>query len=192
MPRAQTLDITTVAKLIKLQPRQVQQLTAEGVLHRARDADGTEIRGRYHMVECVHGYIDYLRARTPIEGSSEHEYDKLRTRRMAFESEMAELKLNLLKGTLHRGEDVEFCVTTQITACRSRLLAIPSRVSRLLIGKRSFKEIYNLIYGEIELALRELTGYDAKKFSAKTIEYVESLSEHGTNGEGKDAAAKTD
>ena len=144
------------------------------------------------MVECVHGYIDYLRARTPIEGSNADEYDKLRTRRMAFESEMAELKLNLLKGTLHRGEDVEFCVTTQITACRARLLAIPSRVARLLIGKRNFKEIYNLIYREIEMALRELTGYDATKFSQRTEEYIESLDRQGPNGDASSSAAKAE
>jgi hypothetical protein len=192
MPRIQTIDITTVAKLLKLTPRHVQQLTAEGVLLRARDPDGKELRGRYEMVRCVHGYIDYLRARTPIEGSGEAEYAQLRTRRMAFESEMAELKLNLLKGTVHRAEDVEFCVTTQITACKARLLAIPSRVSRLLVGKKSFKEIYALIYREIELALRELTGYDASKFSRQTEEYIESLDGQGKNGEAKDATAETE
>lgn len=188
MPRQQTLDISTTAKLLKLQPRQVQQLTADGVLQRARDEDGSEIKGRYVMVQCVHGYIDYLRARVPLEGSSEDEWQQLRTRRMAFESEMAELKLNLLKGKLHRAEDVEFCVTTMITACRARLLAIPSRIARLLIGKKKFKEIFDLIYREIELALRELTGYDASKFNRQTEDYIDSMEQHGPNGEAAEGA----
>lgn len=188
MPRIQTIDLTTLAKLIDITPRHVQQLTADGVLVRARDEDGKELRGRYEMVRSVHAYIRFLRARLPVEGASEEEYAQLRTRRMAFESEMAELKLNLLKGKLHRAEDVEFCVTTMITACRARLLSIPSRIARLLIGKKKFKEIFDLIYREIELALRELTGYDANKFSRQTEEYLDSISDQGTNGEAAEGA----
>jgi hypothetical protein len=50
-------------------------------------------------------------------------------------AEVAELQLAVLKGKLHRTEDVEFIMTNRDSAIRARLLAIPARTTRLLIAK---------------------------------------------------------
>jgi len=63
-------------------------------------------------------------------------------------------------------------MTNMLTATESRLLAIPSRVTRLLIGQTEFQKICDLIYGEIEMALKELSDYDPQKFEEANEEYL--------------------
>jgi hypothetical protein len=47
-----------IAKFLLLTPRRVQQLTAEGVLTRARDLEtGEFLRDRYSLIETTHAYI---------------------------------------------------------------------------------------------------------------------------------------
>ena len=176
MPRIQTVDLSTLARSLDLTPRRVQQLTTEGVLVRARDEEGKELRGRYELVRNNHAYIHYLQARLPIgESAGAADRAAMKAQREAYETEMALIKLNLLRGKVYPAAVVELAITTMVTACKQRLLAIPARVARLLIGCKTFKEAFDLIYHEIELALRELTGYDANYFRKSTEEHVASL-----------------
>lgn len=171
MARA-TINTTQLARLILITPRHVNRLVADGVLTRAVDDDGKELRGRFEMVANVQAYIRHILARTQHDEPGESVYSRLRNDRMRDEGEMTRLRLLEIKGKLHRADDVEFAVTSMITACRSRLLAIPSRITTRLIGKRSFKEIYRIIYDEIVLALRELSGYEAKKFRRSSDQFL--------------------
>jgi hypothetical protein len=165
---------------------------ADGVLTRATDDDGNELRGRFEMVANVQAYIRHIEARRQFDAPGESEYVRLRNERMAREGELSALRLDEIRGKLHRSDDVEFAVTSMITACRSRLLSIPSRITRQLIGKRSFKEIYGVIYNEIVLALRELSGYDARKFSRQSEEFLKRNGDDDENGNenGKRPAAR--
>ena len=54
-------------------------------------------------------------------------------------------------------------MTAMVRAFRARVLAIPSRTTRQLIGKTDFHEIHGLLEAEIESALRELSEYDPSK-----------------------------
>ena len=145
MARA-TINTAQLARLILTTPRHVNRLVADGVLTRATDDDGKELRGRFEMVANVQQYIRHLQARHQHDTTGESDYSRLRNQRMADEGELTRLRLDEIRGKLHRADDVEFAVTSMITACRSRLLSIPSRITRQLIGKRSFKEIYSIIY----------------------------------------------
>ena len=58
-------------------------------------------------------------------------------------AETEELRAAELKRKLHRTEDIEFIFTNIFTSIRSKLLAIPSRLTRLIIGKTVFQEIYD-------------------------------------------------
>ena len=75
------------------------------------------------------------------------------------------LKLRLFKGSLHEASDVDFCMTNMLTFFKQRILAIPARISRQLIGKKSFREIYDIIMTEIVSCLSELSGYDRNMFA---------------------------
>lgn len=188
MARA-TINTTQLARLILTTPRHVNRLVADGVLTRATDDDGNELRGRFEMVTNVQQYIRHLQARRQHDPPGESEYSRLRNERMAREGELSRLRLDEIRGKLHRADDVEFAVTSMITACRSRLLSIPSRITRQLVGKRSFKEIYSIIYTEITLALRELSGYDAKKFRRQSDQF---LSQNGNRDNENENESETE
>jgi hypothetical protein len=169
-----TIDQTQLAKLLDLTPRHIRRLVGDGVLQRARDVDGKELFQRYELVHNVRAYIQYLRTQARLDDASQSKWVLLRNQKMEADSETAVLKLNLFKNTLHRADDVEFILTNMFTALKSRLLAIPSRVTRLLIGQTSFQVIYDLVYGEIELALRELSAPTPQLFARQNVAYLAS------------------
>jgi phage terminase Nu1 subunit (DNA packaging protein) len=183
MATQQSLDTSQLAKLVGTSPRWIQKLTAEGVLDRARDADGTALRGRYPL-RAVTQYCDHLRALAKLDDASQQRYEASRNAKVAAEAEMAQLRLMEYKGTLHRSEHVEFVMTQMLTAFKARAIAIPSRVARLCVGKK-FKEIFSLIMTEIELALRELSGYDRSRFQAESAAYMaaQGVELTSTNGQ---------
>lgn len=185
MARTVTLDTAQLARFLDITPRHVFRLTNDGVLVRARDEAGNELRGRYDLLPNNVSYIRHLRQQGRMDDASESEYQRQRVGRMRAENEMAQIKLKELKGEMHRSADVEFVMTNMITATKQRLLAIPSRISRLLVGVTKFQKIYDMIYKEIEIALKELSGYQPEMFEARNKEFLSIQGEaaNGTNGE---------
>jgi len=166
------MSATQLAKLVRATPRWIHKLTQDGVLHRATDEDGSELRGRY-SARSIGDFCDYLRKQGRIDDTSELRYAALRNERMAADNELSQLNLAERKGQLHNSDDVEFVMTQMLTAFKSRILAIPSRSSRQCVGKK-FREIFDIQMHEIELALRELSGYDEAKFVKENREYLAS------------------
>jgi phage terminase Nu1 subunit (DNA packaging protein) len=132
------------------------------------------LRGRYSLVETKHAYIRFLRD-GKLDDPDENNYTRARTRRMVAEAKAAELRLAVLSGKLYRAEDIEFIFTNIFTAVKAKLFSIPSRVTRLLIGKTDFQEIFNLIMREIEAACSELVEINASLFNAQNEQYLEAL-----------------
>jgi Phage DNA packaging protein, Nu1 subunit of terminase len=194
MAKALTIDKGQLAQLLDITPRHVQRLTGDGILTRARDVDGKELMGRYELIANVRSYIKYLRMQARLDDASESKYVMLRNNKMAADSETATLKLAIFKNTLHKADDVEFILTNMFTAMKSRLLAIPSRVTRLVIGQVNFQVIYDLIYTEIELALRELADYNPMMFKRQNDAYLASQGADPTslNGEAYDSSDDED
>jgi hypothetical protein len=90
-------------------------------------------------------------------------------------AEEAELRLKVIKGKLHRAEDVEFLMTQRDTAIKAQFLAIPSRTARLLVGKTDYQEIYNLLMAEVLAVLENLSGYDPRAFNEQNEKYLAGL-----------------
>jgi len=168
----QLIETTQLAKLIDVTPAWVRKLTADGVLSRARDADGKEMVGRYYIL-AVRDYCRYLRAAARLDDASEARGRALRNEKLAAESEMMHLNLAERKGELHDARDVEFIMNNMLTYFKQRVLSIPARVARLCVGK-PFREIFDLLMIEIELCLRELSGYDRARFAAQRQKYLEN------------------
>jgi hypothetical protein len=163
------------------------------VVARARNELGEEMQGRYELVPTVHAYIKYLQEQAKWDDASETRYAQLRNQKMASEAAMADLKLMEIKGALLRKMDVEFIVTNMITATKSHMLSIASRVARLVLGQTKFQVVYDLIYNELELALRELSTFGPDMFVARNTAYLasqgadpRSLTAEGPNGEVED------
>jgi hypothetical protein len=175
-----TADTTQLAKFLDITPRHVRRMKADGILVLARDADGAELRGRYELLPNNIAYIRYLRRKASPDDASENQYQALRNQRMAAEAEHATLDLRLYKQQLHRADDTEFVVGNMVEAAKARILKIPRRVTKLILGLTDFQKIYDLIYAEIEAALRELASYNRKMFTRENREYVKAA---GANGE---------
>jgi phage terminase Nu1 subunit (DNA packaging protein) len=189
-----TVDTAQLARLFDVNPRTIRRLTNDAVLVRARDDEGQELRGRYELLINVRSYCKHLRDQNRLDDTSETKYAMLRNQKMAADAQMSDLKLAEYKGELHRSPDVEFIMTNMLTAFKQRALAIPSRTARTLVGITNYQTIYERLYGEIELMLRELSSYDRSMFTARRQEYLEAQGidpsildgEQGDNGETDD------
>jgi len=109
------MTVNQLARLLDISPRYVQQLTKDGILQRATDEDGRELRGRYNLLS-VRDYCRYLRTLARLDDASEQRYSVLRNERMAAENELTQLILAERKGQLHNSDDVEFVMTQMLTA----------------------------------------------------------------------------
>lgn len=172
-----------MAKFIDVTPHRVRQLREAGILKLARDVDGSELRGRYVVLENNIAYIRYLRQQRGMqENASQSEFESHRNRREAANAERAELELKLFKGQVHRWEDIEVILTQRITAAKQRILAIASRTARLVTGCKSFEKNYNTLYTECESACNEIATLNARTFMKQTMAYLKSLKERNGNG----------
>jgi phage terminase Nu1 subunit (DNA packaging protein) len=183
-----TVTTSQLAGLLLLSERRIQQLVRGGILkHALEENTGRELRGRFRFVPNLHAYLRYQRGELGSDDVTETRYLDGRARRMTALAEAEELRLKQLKGELHRSADIEFVMTNIFTAVKAKLFSIPSRVTRLLIGKTSFQEIFDLIMREIEAACSELVEINATMFAAQNETYLASLFPNGAkpncNGE---------
>jgi hypothetical protein len=99
---SKNLDTSQLAKLCDTSPRWIQKLTTDGVLNRARDADGAELRGRYNLL-AIRDYCRYLKTLAHLDDASEARHLALKNEKLAAETEMAHMNLLSAKGscTMH-------------------------------------------------------------------------------------------
>jgi hypothetical protein len=113
-----------------------------------RRIPGHELRGRFHAIPNIQNYIRYLREELGSEDVTETRFLDARSRGMAAMASAEELRLDVLRGKLHRAEDVEFFMSNRDSAIRARILAIASRITRILVGKTDPVEIRAIIDAE--------------------------------------------
>ena len=89
---ASSFNIQAIAKLLKLSERRIQQLAKEGVIPKAE-------RGKYDLVNSVHGYIDYLKAKAGGEFTAE-EVLKNKNKLLKAKAELAEIDKMKASGEL--------------------------------------------------------------------------------------------
>jgi phage terminase Nu1 subunit (DNA packaging protein) len=148
-----TYPVATVAKLLLLTERRVQQLTREGVLPRAD-------RGRYELAPVVQAYVRYLRDRAlpgEAEGVSE-DFQKARARRTAAEANMAEMRAAEARGELIPAQDVREVLTSVLGRVRSKLLSLPAKLAPQMVNLGSVVHAEEHIRGAVHEALAELAG----------------------------------
>jgi hypothetical protein len=140
------------------------------------------------MIPTNHCYIAYLKKRGNWDSSGEAARMASTNRKLAADAEIAELRLLQLKGTLHRAVDVEFLWTNKLTRIKARIQAIPSRTSRVLVGKTDYRDIHDILTEEVELVLRECSGYNSTDFRSAAEAYLHG---QGAGEEDLEAVAGT-
>lgn len=171
--------LATVAKVLNLSERRVQQLVREGILPKP-------IKGKYDLIACVRAYIKYLQERAFGKDAAPQDTHLERARLLKAQADKTELEVDTLRGNLIPLEQVESDWRGIVMACRSKLLSIPSRSAFQIATLSDTHEIERFLKRSIYEALNEL---------AKPENYadIEALPEDEADGDlGLDATTGAD
>ena len=140
-----------VADFLDLSERRVRQLRDKGIIAETRP-------GLYDLRTVTRQYVNYLRK----DGSPEEmvDYNTERARLVRAKRENEELELSLRKREVHRSEDIERIMSDMLIRFKSRLMAIPAKLSPILAKKTDQTEIFKLMKSAVDEALDELSDYD--------------------------------
>lgn len=163
-----TVSAAVLGDLFGVSDGRVRQMAREGILVRAA-------KGRYKLADSVKNYILNLklaadRAETELSGSG-ISYEEEKALHERVKRNISELKLQTMKGELHKGTDVEMVMSDMLAAFRTRVLGIPSKTAPVL-EDRDAAFIKDRLTKEVMEALDELKDYDPGAFYGD--EYVES------------------
>lgn len=113
-----TYPVGTIAKLLMLTDRRVQQLSKEGVIPKAD-------RGRYELAPSVQGYIRYLQSLDVGPGEGEEgaiNYQSEKARRMRADADLKEMAVLQLRGSLINAEEAAAVTALLMSELKTKLL----------------------------------------------------------------------
>lgn len=133
--------------------RNVRTLRDKGVL--------TEYKpGLYNLETATRQYINFLRKKNP-NAEEKVDYNTERAKLVRAKREGQELELQLRKNEVHTTEDVESVMTDMLIRFKTRLIAIPAKLSPIFTQKTEEVEIFRLLKAAVDEALEELADFDA-------------------------------
>lgn len=165
-----TYPVGTIAKLLMLSDRRVQQLTKEGVIPKAE-------RGRYELAPAVQGYIRYLQERSLRSDQSPIDYHTEKARLTKAQADREEVEAAKAMGEVVSVKQVETNLANLFAEVRANFRNVPDRVVSALIGSTDEREVKAVLLREIDLVLHALAESDV------LIEPSEDDEEAGDDGE---------
>ncbi len=168
-----TVAAAVLGELFGVKDRRIRQMAEEGIVVRAA-------KGRYKLVDSVKNYLLTLKLAAEGVGvelvDGEISFDEEKALHERVKRHISELKLQIMKGELHKAEDVEIVMTDMLAAFKTRMMNIPSKVAPIL-ESRDTAFIKDRLTSEVTEALNELKDYNPKAFYSD--EYVESEEDDG-------------
>ncbi|MBE5917637.1 MAG: terminase small subunit [Pseudobutyrivibrio ruminis] len=153
----------TLEALLGVKDRTIRDLAEKGIVKR-------DSKGRYFFWESAKGYITALKLANAgkLNSKTDDDPDSLdldeeKALHEHLKRQITEIKLQLIKGQVHKAEDVEAVMTDMFEKFKSKMTALPSKLAKKLEGK-SRTEIQKILKLEIDNALTELSSYDAADF----------------------------
>lgn len=147
---ATTYPVSTIAKLLDLTERRVQQLAREGVLPKAES-------GRYDLVQAVRGYVKYLRDRAVGDASAADAYTE-RARLTRLTADKLELEIARQTGQLVDAAAVKKEAFSAGRQVRDRLMKIPDKLSPELATMDDAHAIRHRLLAEFREVLEALAS----------------------------------
>lgn len=174
-----------VAEFLNLTERRVRQLRDEGIIRETRP-------GLYKLIEVNHDYIDYLKG--GIKSEEKISYHEERAKLVRAKRRNQELDLRLREKELHEAAEIEEVMGEMLINFKTRLLAIPAKLSPLLANKKSKVEIHKILREAVEEALGELadfpTAFSIEEVEEEAEEKQEEKEEETKGNEAKKTHAK--
>ncbi len=162
-----TVSAAVLGDMFGVSDRRIRQMAEEGIVARAA-------KGRYKLVDSIKNYL--LTVKLAAEGvgvdlaDGEINLEEEKGLHERVKRHISELKLQIMKGGLHKAQDVEIVMTDMLVAFKTRMMNIPSKVAPIL-ESRDAVFIKDRLTCEIIEALNELKDYDPRAFYSE--EYVE-------------------
>lgn len=142
--------VKAVAEWLDLTESRVRQLRKDKII--------TEYRpGLYELKTVNHEYINYLRKSSPAEAGIDYNAERAKLARAKRESQ--ELELRLRRGELHETGEIEQAMTGTLVKFKTRLMAVPAKLSPILAKKKDQAEIFMIIKKAVDEALEELSDF---------------------------------
>jgi phage terminase Nu1 subunit (DNA packaging protein) len=128
----QLVSYEDLARVMDVQPKSIAGLVAKGMPH--------EARGQYDVGRCLAWYVRYLHAQMTRSGMTEEEKNSgvnLRVERhrlLKAQADLSELDLLERRGKIIPIAAYEKLLLGWVITIRQRVLALPSRLSGMLVG----------------------------------------------------------
>lgn len=149
------VSTSELAAIVGKTPQWIRQLTRDRVLFQVG-------RGKYILADAVQAYILYAAG-----GNEEDDKPRLNDERAQLtliKRQMAELDLAVMRGELHKADDVRAVMEDSLIALRSRLLGIPTKLAPRVQYVQDLAIITDMMTDEIRSALTTLADYDPEVF----------------------------
>ena len=98
-----------------------------------------------------------------MEDGSEIVLDEERAKHEHIKAQITEIKLKLIRGQVHKAEDVETVMTDMLLKFKNKMMGFPSTLAVKLEGEDRL-EIQKILEREVNDALLELAAYNPKNF----------------------------
>lgn len=151
---------TLLADLFGLTERRIRQLAEEGIIVKVK-------RGRYDLSTSIRNYIIHLKTNNDLKedkSDKEIDYDMEHALLERAKREKVELELAAMRGQVHHSEDVERIMNDMLSNFRSKLLALPTKASPMLIARDDIGSIQEILHNQILEVLQELSEYNPEDF----------------------------
>lgn len=162
-----TVSAAVLGNIFGVTDRRIRQMAEEGIIVRVA-------KGRYNLVESVKNYILSLKLAVDSAGSDnpdgELNIEEEKALHERVKRHISELKLQTMKGELHKAEDVRRVMTDMLSSFKTRLMNVPAKVAPVL-EDRDAGYIKDRLTAEVTEVLNELKDYDPADFYSD--EYVE-------------------
>lgn len=152
---APVVTTAQISEILDVSTRRIQQLAKEGVLVRIS-------HGSFDLKASIKSYIEFRISRE----QEDDELDKTTEEALWTRArrQKTELELQIMRGDLHRSEDVKRVMNDMIGAFRARILSIPSKFAPQLVGKTEIPPIKAILKNAVFETLEELAEYDPVAF----------------------------
>lgn len=151
--RGPTYPVHTIAKLLMISERRVQQLTKEGVIPKAE-------RGRYELAPAVQGYIQFLQERSLRTDTSPIDYHVEKARLTKNQADLAEVEAAKARAEVADIDAITRVWSGLCAETRVRFRNIPARVVSSLVGSTDEREIKAVLMREIDQVLDDMADFD--------------------------------
>lgn len=162
-----TVSAAVLGNIFGVTDRRIRQMAEEGIIVRAA-------KGRYNLVDSLKNYILSLKLAVDSNDSDnpdgELNFEEEKALHERVKRHISEMKLQTMKGELHKADDVRHVMTDMLSSFKTRMMNIPAKVAPVL-KDRDAGYIKERLTSEVTEALNELKDYNPADFYSD--EYVE-------------------